>query len=384
MKKIFIILGILIAGVGLYILLDKTTPAVAFLTQTKDISTTTEATIISVGDIFLHTNNLSAAYNSKTKTYNFDSAFSEVENYFKSADVSTAWLGGVMSTSGPYTGYPSFKSPAALVDTLGKIGLDVAYRTNHTMDFGIKGLNATTEILQKNNINQVAGYATEEASKEIFVYQKNDLKISFLGYIYGMNGLPIPKKWMINLIDLKKIENDIKIAKTKSDFVVIALHFGNEYERYPNKWQKETAQKVADFGADLIIASHPHVLQPVDTLTAKDGRKVYVAYGLGNFYCGQRFKYTDAGVILKYTVEKTAGKTTLKNISYIPTWVAEYKENSKTQYKILPSQKYLELYKSGQAKFLSVTNYNRLKQTYEETVKHLDNSKIGFTEYKTN
>jgi poly-gamma-glutamate synthesis protein (capsule biosynthesis protein) len=287
-----------------------------------------------------------------------------------------------MSTSGPYTGYPSFKSPADLVTTLKNIGLDIAYRTNHTMDFGIKGLNATTEILKKHNINQIAGYATEEASKEIFVYQKNDLKISFLGYIYGMNGLPIPKKWMINLIDLKKIESDIKIAKTKSDFVVVSLHFGNEYERYPSKWQKETAQKIADFGADMIIASHPHVLQPVDLLTTKDGRKVYVAYGLGNFYCGQRFQYTDAGAILRYTIEKTNGVTKLKDIAYLPTWVAEYKEAGKTQYKILPSQEYLELYKAGQAKFLSASNYNRMKQTYTETVKHLDNPKINFTEYK--
>lgn len=342
----------------------------------------TAAVIVSVGDIFMHDNNLNAAYDRTTKRYNFDSVFSATNNYFKDADVSTAWLGAVYSPTGPYSGYPLFKSPTELIDALQNIGLDVAFRTNHTMDFGTKGLNETTQILKDHNINQVAAYSSEEDSRNIYIYQKDDLKIAFLSYIYGMNGLPIPKPWMINLIDLKKIKADIVKAKTQTDFVVVALHFGTEYERNPNKWQKETVQQVADFGADMIIGSHPHVMQPADMISAKDGRKVFVAYGLGNFYCGQRAQYTDAGMILRYTIEKVDGRASLKDVSYIPTWVAQYKENGKTQFKVLPSKEYIKLYNEKQATFLSVANYNRLKQTYQETVKHLNNPAIGFVEYK--
>lgn len=341
---------------------------------------TTEVNIISVGDIFLHTNNLAAAFDPATKTYNFDSVFSSVADYFKGADLATAWLGGVMDATGPYTGYPLFKSPVALIDTLQAIGLDVAFRTNHTMDFGVKGLNMTTDILDKHAIAQVAASATEENSKKPFIYQKDNLKIAYLGYIYGMNGLPIPEPWMINLIDLDKIQKDIIEAKKQSDFVVVALHFGTEYERYPNQWQKETAQKIADAGADMIIGSHPHVIQPTDVVTSADGRKVYVAYSLGNFYCGQRDQYTDSGMILKYTIEKTGPDTKLKEIGYIPTWVAEFRENGKTQYKILPDKKYIDLYQQGQANFLTPAKFNRLQQAYQETTQHLNNPAIQFVE----
>jgi len=380
MKKAFLIVGIMFIGTVIFFLTQKTLLADPPAEIKSAETASTEVTVVSVGDIFLHSNNLSAAYDAKTKKYNFNPAFSLVADYFKNADLSTAWLGGVMATSGPYTGYPSFKSPAALVDALQNMGLDVAFRTNHTMDFGTKGLDKTTRIMQDHNINQIAAHATEADSKNIFIYQKGDLKIAVLGYIYGMNGLPIPKPWMINLIDLKKIKSDVAKAKTQADFVIVALHFGNEYERYPNKWQKSVVKQIANDGADMIIGSHPHVLQTVDMVTSTDGRPVFVAYGLGNFYCGQRMHYTDASTILKYTIEKTNGVVKLKSIGFVPTWVAEYKDKGKTQYKILPSKQYIDLYNAGKAAFLSKVNFNRLKTTYQETVKHLTNLKIGFLE----
>jgi len=388
---IFLVIVVLVIGGVFYLSTRSTSPSATELVENSPMDfifkekipeiKKTEAVIVSVGDIFMHDNNLSAAYDKTTQKYNFDSVFSATKKYFQEADVSTNWLGAVYSPKGPYLGYPLFKSPVELIDTLQNIGMDVAFRTNHTMDFGIKGLNETSQILKDRNINQVAGYATEESSKEIYVYQKDDLKVSFPGYIYGMNGLPIPEPWMINLIDLEKIKNDIAKAKTQSDFVVVALHFGNEYQRFPSAWQKDIAQQVADFGADMIIGSHPHVIQPADVLTTIDGRKVFVAYGLGNFYCGQREQYTDAGMVLRYTIEKVDGKTSLKDVAYVPTWVAQYKENGKTQFKVLPSKEYIKLYEEKQAEFLSLVNYNRLKQTYKETVEHLDNPAIGFTEY---
>ena len=388
----FIVIGLTVAG-GIYALLTtkensalQMTAAITAITTpalpSPSVVKTTEATIISVGDIFLHQSNLDSALEPDKKTYNFNDAFSEVADYFQKADLSTAWLGGVMDKKGPYSGYPSFRSPAELVETLQNIGMDVVFRTNHTMDYGTKGLEKTSQILKENNISQVAAAATEEESKNIFIYEKDNLKIAFLGYTYGMNGLPIPKPWMINLIDLPKIKSDVEKAKEKSDFVVVALHFGTEYERFANKWQKGVAQQIADFGADMIIGSHPHVLHPTDMITAADGRKVFVAYGLGNFFCGQRKPYTDSGMILRYTIEKTEEGTKLKEAKYIPTWVAKYTEKGKIKFKILPSKEYLKLYEEGKAEFLSAENYKRLGETYQETLEHMDNPEIEFTEYE--
>jgi|GEM_PF-795995 len=365
-----------------YSYIERVKDVISLSPEEKKDPTKTEAVIISVGDIFMHDTNINSGYDKTTKKYNFDSVFEVTKKYFQEADVSTTWLGATYSPKGPYLGYPLFKSPVELIDTLQNIGLDVAFRTNHTMDFGVKGLNETSAILKEHQINQVAGYSSEAESKQIYIYQKNDLKIAFLGYIYGMNGLPIPEPWMINLIEMNKIKDDIIKAKTQADFVVVGLHYGTEYERFPNKWQKEVAQQVADAGADMIIASHPHVIQTVDELITTDGRKVFVAYGLGNFYCGQRFKYTDAGVILRYVIEKDGATTSLKEVKYIPTWVAEYREQGKLKYQVLPSKKFIDLYDKREAAFLSVANYNRLKQTYQETVEHLDKPEIGFVEYQ--
>jgi len=379
------IIFILTAAGCIYVLLNKAktepqTIAITTVLPNPTIINKTEATIVSVGDIFIHQSNLDSAFEPEKDIYNFNDAFSPIADYSREVDLATAWLGGVMDTKGPYKGYPLFKSPAELIETFKNIGLDIVFRTNHTLDYGEKGFKTTTEILEKNNINQVAAYLTEEASKNIFIYQKDNLKIAFLGYIYGMNGIFIPKPWMINLIDLEKIKNDVNKAKEKADFVVVALHFGTEYERYPNKMQKNIVKEIADFGADMIIGSHPHVIQPADIITSIDGRKVFVAYGLGNFFCGQRQHYTDAGMILRYTVEKTGEETRLKEIKYISTWVAKYKENDKYKFKILPSKKYLKLYEEGMADFLSLENYKHLQETYQETLEHLNKPEIGFTE----
>lgn len=379
------IIFILAAAGCIYTLLNKkvapsTTSIVPLTAPPNFVVDKTEALIVSVGDVFIHQSVLDSVFEIEKNIYNFNDAFSPIADYFKEADLVTAWLGGVMDIKGPYKGYPLFKSPAELAETLKNIGLDIVFRTNHTLDYGEKGLKTTTEILEKNNINQIAAYPTEEASENIFIYQKDNLKIAFLGYIYGMNGISIPKPWMINLIDLEKIKNDVNRAKEKADFVVVALHFGTEYERYPNKMQKNIVKEIADFGADMIIGSHPHVIQPAEMITSTDGRKVFVAYGLGNFFCGQRQHYTDAGMILKYTIEKIGEEVKLKNVGYIPTWVAKYKENDKYKFKILPSKKYLKLYEEGMADFLSLENYKRLQETYQETLEHLNKPEIGFSE----
>ncbi len=336
--------------------------------------------IVSVGDIFIHKSVLDASYRSEDKTYDFNGCFEPIADDLREADLATAWFGGVLSASGPYTGYPLFKTPEALAQAMKETGFDIVFRTNHTMDYGEKGLLTTTHILRKYGIEQIGAYASEEASRKIFVYKKDSLRVAFLGYIYGMNGLPIPKSWMVNLIDTTKIREDIERAKGISDFVIVALHFGREYERYPDEEQKRIARKTAEYGADLIIGSHPHVIQPVEVLTLSNGKKVYVAYSLGNFFCGQRMRFTDTGIILKYKIAKAEGRVLLKEINYLPVWIAKYQEKGKYQFKILPIRKALEIYERGGLEYLKEKDYKRMKEAHEETIKHIDNLEIGFVE----
>lgn len=341
---------------------------------TKEIT----VTIASVGDIFIHQSVLNAF--SAQKAYNFSPAFSEVSPYLKEADLATAWFGGALDTIGPYTGYPLFKTPENLALAMKEAGFSLLFRTNHALDYGEKGLRTTTEILKKYEIAQVGAYLSEEESKEIFIFAKDSLKVAFLSYTYGTNGIPILKTWMVNLIDTIKIRADIKRAKEKSDFVIVALHFGIEYQRKPNQEQRRIVQSAAESGADLIIGSHPHVVQPVEVLNLTDGKKVYCAYSLGNFFCGQRMRFTDTGIILKYKIVKEKDKTTLKTINYLPVWIAKYEKEGKYQFKVLPIKKSLESYEAGKLAYLKSKEYKRMKEAYEETIKHINNLEISFTE----
>lgn len=296
-----------------------------------------------MGDIFIHQSILKSVYQKETKDYNFYSCFEEVEPYLKEVDIATCWFGGVSDTIGPYSGYPSFKRPENFGEVLKRVDFKITFRTNHTLDYGEKGLRITTN----------------------------------LSSTYGTNGIPIPKPWMVNLIELEKIKKDIERAKKLSDFVIVALHFGKEYERYPNREQKRIVREIAKFGADMIIGSHPHVIQPVEIIEV-DNRKIFVAYSLGNFFCGQRKRYTDTGIMLKYTIDKEENRVKLKEISYLPCWIAKYKTKEDYKFKILPIKKFLKLSYDGKINYLSKENINRMEEALRETIKHIDNPKINF------
>ncbi|MEO0122942.1 MAG: CapA family protein [candidate division WOR-3 bacterium] len=335
-------------------------------------------TVISVGDIFIHKSILNSVYDTKEKYYNFYPCFEEVKPYLSSVDLCTAWFGGALDTIGPYTGYPCFKTPRELAYTLKDAGFDLLFRTNHTLDYGVKGLKTTTKILKDTGLVQIGAYVTEEESKEIYVFEKNGIKIAFLSYTYGMNEIPIPKPWMVKLIDLEEIKKDIEMAKPFCDFVIVALHFGIEYERFPNKEQKKTVKKIAEMGADMIIGSHPHVIQPIEVIELEQ-KKVYVAYSLGNFFCGQRKRYTDTGIMLKYVIAKDSNATYLKEIKYIPTYVAKYKIGDSYKFRILPIEKSIKLYQQDSLQYIGEKNYKRMVEALKETVEHIDNLQINFT-----
>ncbi|MEO0075201.1 MAG: CapA family protein [candidate division WOR-3 bacterium] len=365
---------ILLSVISLIFLnLNSIIPSQAIIYNSNQNINYSTATIISVGDIFIHKSVLDAVYEQERKFHNFLPCFQEVTSILNNADLATAWFGGVLDSIGPYFGYPAFKTPQSLAFALKEAGFDIMFRTNHTMDYGEKGLRTTTAILKKYNIVQIGAYLTEAQSQNIYVFTKGNLKISFLSYTYGMNDIPVSKPWMINFIDTNKIKSDIIRAKQISDFIIVALHFGTEYERYPNTFQRQTVNTLVNAGANLIIGSHPHVIQPVE-LTAK---KVYVAYSLGNFFCGQRMHYCDAGVMLKYTIVKEQDSVYLKEISYIPTWNAKYLEKQSYKFRILPLSKNT-IFNQANYPYLSSENIQHMQKVYQETYQHLNNPQINF------
>ncbi len=151
--------------------------------------------------------------------------------------------------------------------------------------------------------------------------------MAFLAYTYGTNGIPIPqgKEYLVNLMDKQKIKAKIDRAEKNSDVVAISLHFGNEYERMPNSAQQGFVQFAVDEGADIILGTHPHVLQPFSWVEGKEGNRAYVMYSLGNFLSGQTGVYKQTGGIATIEIQKVVTgdnvEVTLHNPAFIPTYV---------------------------------------------------------------
>ncbi len=164
-----------------------------------------------------------------------------------------------------------------------------------------------------------------------------------LAYSEHTNGVPIPKgkSYLINLIDEAVISKDILRAREKgTDLVLVHFHYGEEYKREPNSYQQNVVNKTIEFGADIIIGGHPHVIQPVNYFKTNAAKldTGFVAYSMGNFISNQRWRYSDAGLILTMEIEKNNFTDSLyiNEVKYLPVWVFKGRAKKSNEYINLP------------------------------------------------
>jgi poly-gamma-glutamate synthesis protein (capsule biosynthesis protein) len=263
-------------------------------------------------------------------TYNFESIFQNVKVLLEKPDIVTAnqesMLGGAeMGLSS----YPTFNSPHQVADALVDNGIDiVSTANNHSLDKGEKGIDSEADYLNKIGLPQVGTFINPSDQQKLRIIERNGIKLAFLSYTYGTNGIPLPagKSYLVNLVNRNKMAEEIHHARTQADITVLSIHWGTEYQRLPNKDQKDLARYLVNEGADIIFGSHPHVLQPMEWMEANDGRKALVVYSLGNFISGQMKDYKDIGGLVTVDVTKHADNNvntlTLSNPVFTATYVA--------------------------------------------------------------
>ncbi|WEG12927.1 CapA family protein [Pullulanibacillus sp. KACC 23026] len=288
----------------------------------------TEATLSAVGDVLIHTPVYKDAQTGKN-TYDFKPMFTKVKPYLEDSDITFANSESIIG--GEQLGlssYPAFNSPFEVGDALKSVGVDVvSMANNHALDKGEQGILNATSHWKDLGVEYVGANRNESDAQRIRIIEKNGIKFAFLAYTFGTNGIQVPngKDYLVNYIDKTKMQKDLEKAKAVADVVVVSLHFGVEYQPMPNDDQKDIAQFAVDHGADIILGSHPHVLQPVQWLTGKDGHKAFVIYSLGNFLAGQETPNTQIGGILKLTVEKTQtgdqSSIQVTDPEFLPTYI---------------------------------------------------------------
>lgn len=275
--------------------------------------------------------------------YHFDPFFTEVKPYLQLADLTIGNLETTLAgKERGYSGYPQFNAPDQIADALVNSGVDLmSTANNHSMDTGEQGVKRTYQILKQKGILPVGTAPSPEKRKPTIV-KKNGITFAFLAYTEHTNGLPVPegKEYLVNKIDSKTIAEDIQESKKLgAEFVIVSLHFGMEYQRKPSESQIQIAHQALQDGADVILGSHPHVLQPIEKVNIQ-GREKLIIYSLGNFISNQFFPFTDEGMILFFDVEKNLEnkQVQLKKISYLPTFVHKYNQDGKNKYVIIPME----------------------------------------------
>lgn len=308
---------------------------------TRPAATSSSMTLAFCGDVFLHGQNIAAAWNDSLQAHEFDAVFSSLAPLLQPADYAVCWLGGEFSHSPPYRGYPLFRSPAALLPALKRAGFDVVLATNHIMDGGLPGLRERLRLLDSLGLLHPGEFSSPVARRLPLLLGRNGLRVALLSYTYGTNGLPVPEPWLVSLIDTTVMAADIRRAESlAADFVIVTLHQGEEYELMPSAEQVRTAGFLARQGVGLVVSSHPHVVQPAGLVEARlpEGtfhRMPVLTYSLGNCYCGQTFPDTRTGLLVRIELTKDSTGTRVRDASFTPTYIFR-RENLSGRYRVLP------------------------------------------------
>ena len=289
-----------------------------------------EVDLIMVGDILLH-DNVQNSGKLSDGTYNYDHLFENVVEDIQSADIAIAnqevILGG---TELGLSGYPAFNGPFEVGDALVNAGFDVIlHATNHTLDRGKKALLNCLDFWETNHPEVAvlgAFDSQEDYDNSIYVYEEDGLKIAILNYTYGTNGIPSPSDmpFAVARLEEEKVISDLQKAEGLADFTVVCPHWGTEYQHKQSDEQEKWAALFMEYGADLVIGTHPHYIQPVEMLPGENGEEMLVYYSIGNFInstneSGRGTADRMVGAMAQVTIAKNeAGKAYIKEYGVEP------------------------------------------------------------------
>lgn len=303
----------------------------------------TQVKILAMGDMIFHQ---PIVKNYRTgNTYDFTPIFANISEDIKGADLAIANFEGSVNSNRKLSGFPMFNFPKESIYSLKNAGFDIlSTANNHSLDTGLEGVAETLSHI-KNSGMKSFGTLTEDGEKGILV-EKNGIKIgliSFTDTLNGMDSLMRNREYSVNTFS-QDVAGDIKKLKDKSDIVIVYPHWGNEYQVHPNERQIYLKNKLHEYGADIILGSHPHVLQRYE-VEEINNKKLFTIYSMGNALSNQRVENlkksgVDTGALVKLEIEKDniSGVTCLKSYEVQPTYVNRYRAKGRLNYDVLKLQ----------------------------------------------
>jgi poly-gamma-glutamate synthesis protein (capsule biosynthesis protein) len=338
------------------------------------IDSTVTVSFSAVGDIMCHSTQYNYAYVGQD-SFDFNPMFDVLRNYLSEKDILIGNLETVLAgDTKSYSGYPFFNSPNSLAESLKKTGFDfLTTANNHANDQGFEGVKRTLEELRKINIVPL-GTSSLDSNRNYNYFVRKGLRFGMLSYTYGTNYYAkslYPRKY-VNHIDTLKIRSDIsELRKMGTEIIIVLFHFGEQYMKNISKYQKIVVEKTISYGADIILGSHPHIVQQFEQYETKNAKldTGFVVYSLGNFVSNQRWRYSDGGIIFNFDITKNiyTDSVYVSDINYLPIWVFKGDTEKGKEYIILPAQEY----NNTKYNYLTEADVDSMKKSYYDTIDQL-------------
>ena len=267
-----------------------------------------QVSFMAVGDNLIHSGIYTYGLNYNNGDFNY--LYDGIRDYSQSADIAIINHETMLvADPGEISGYPAFGTPLAVGDAVVNAGFDVvSCATNHCMDKGGYAANVTRQFYRDRGITCIGIQAYDEPDYiPYWIVEKNGLRIAFFNYTYGTNGYPIPDDYpnMVHTLDDEwQVRADLAAGAADSDIQIVCVHMGNEYDFEPNDYQNYWLQIFMEYGVDVVIGSHPHVLQPYGIIQGEGGKQMLVYYSLGNFVSCQTEEACQIGGMALFTIRK--------------------------------------------------------------------------------
>lgn len=311
--------------------------------------------LVMVGDVLTHDSVLADALK-EDGSYDFTSMFTDIKPMIKDYDLK--YLNQEAIIGGPsfkYSGYPTFNAPDSIGDNLIDTGFNIfGLANNHAYDKGEDAILYSNKYWSSKDVITAGTYSSKDERDDIKVYEKNGIKYAFLAYTTSLNGytLSSDKSYLVNVYSDALVKDDVDKIKDKVDVVIVAMHWGDEYTNTPTNSEKEIAQYLSELGVDLVIGTHPHVVQPIEYVG-----ETLVIYSLGNFISNQLVIGLNPAIGLMVGVDITVDGDDTKISIKEKELLYSYSKSS-TNFKVIPFSKMnddiLPDYKSVEEKYMSI------------------------------
>ena len=340
-------------------------------TKKDGIKKTSTAKISAVGDILCQMDMIQDAQNEDS--YDFSYMFDNITKYVKKSDIAIGTL-ETNFTSNRYSGLGKYNTPTEFLTAVKNSGISlVSLAHNHVLDYGEDGLNQTISKIHEEGMNITGIQNNEENENSEFtgnIKEVNGIKIAFLSYTYGLsneNEVSEEEKSKVNIFSEELALKDIQYAKENSNYIIVIMHWGDVNSSTITDYQNNITGFLVNNDVDMILGSHPSVVEPMKIIQNAEGKNILVAYSLGNYISSLKYENADVELILNIQIAKSEDqeKAVLQKVDYTPIYVLDNGTKSEKRFELTDMKQLAKDYANGDTSKIS-------RKKYDEIIKKLD------------